>query len=90
MSRNHYIIPKQQYDLTEFFGLVTKIEGIQYEDRGNDIYFFWMEGKSARGMDFSVSGDRLELRMTNFPMKAIILLRVNWRNCLRMFINVKL
>lgn len=66
MSRNHYIIPKQQYDLTEFFGLVTKIEGIQYEDRGNDIYYFWMEGKSTRGIDFSVSGDRIELRMTNF------------------------
>lgn len=66
MSRNHYIIPKQQYDLNQFFGLVTKIEGIQYEDRGNDIYYFWMEGKSTRGMDFSVSGDRIELRMTNF------------------------
>jgi|GEM_PF-6477491 len=41
MSRNHYIIPKQQYDLNEFFALVTKIEGIQYTDRGNDIYYFW-------------------------------------------------
>lgn len=66
MSRNHYIIPKQNYDLDQFFGLVTKIEGIHYEDRGNDIYYFWMEGKSTRGMDFSVSGDRIELRMTNF------------------------
>jgi len=66
MSRNHYIIPKQDYDLKEFFALVTQIEGIQYEDRGNNIYYFWMEGKSTRGIDFSVEGDRIELRMTNF------------------------
>ena len=66
MSINHYIIPKQQYDLNQFFGLVTKIEGIQYEDRGNNIYYFWMDGKSTRGIDFTVEGDRIELRMTNF------------------------
>jgi len=66
MSRNHYIIPKQQYDLNEFFELVTKIEDVRYSDRGNDSYYFWLDGKSTRGMDFSIDGDRIEIRNTNF------------------------
>lgn len=66
MSLKHYIIPKQSYDLESFFQLISKIDDIRHEYRGNQIHYLWAEGRSTRGMDFSVEGDRIEIRNTVF------------------------
>lgn len=66
MSVIHYIIPEESYNLNSFFDLVCKIEDVKYDQRGSNIYYFWTENRSTRGMDFCIEGDRIEIRNTSF------------------------
>lgn len=64
MSLVHHIIPKQQPDLNQLNQRVLSIDGAKYENRGEGIFFYWIDGKSARGMDITMHEESIEIRNT--------------------------
>jgi len=64
MSLLHYIITKEKLDLDKFKRNVSNITDTKFENRGDNTLYFWVEGKSTRGLDITLENDFIEIRNT--------------------------
>ncbi|MDY6802053.1 MAG: hypothetical protein SVU94_12640 [Bacteroidota bacterium] len=64
MSLVHHIIPKQQPDMKQLNQCVLAMEGAKYEGRGEGTLYYWIDGKSTRGMDITMHDESIEIRNT--------------------------
>lgn len=64
MSVIHNIINKHPLDISRLTKFVTTIDGATYEDRGEGVFYFWINGKSTRGFDITLEQDYIEVRNT--------------------------
>lgn len=64
MSIIHNIVYKRQLDISRLDKFVSTIEGATYENRGEDVLYFWIEGKSTRGFDITFEDGYIEVRNT--------------------------
>ncbi|WP_250633069.1 hypothetical protein [Rhodoflexus caldus] len=64
MSLIHYIIYKRPLDISRLDEFVSTIKGATYEDRGEGVFYFWIDGKSTRGFDITLEQDYIEVRNT--------------------------
>lgn len=62
MSIIHNIQYKRPLDIPKLYQFVSTIDCACYEERGDDVYYFWVDGKSARGMNISLEEDLIEVR----------------------------
>lgn len=64
MSVTHNIIYKKPLDVLKLDKFVSTIEGATYENRGDDVLYFWFEGKSTRGFNITIEQGYIEVRNT--------------------------
>lgn len=64
MSVIHNIIYKKQLDVSKLDKFVSTIDGATYENRGEDVLYFWITGKSTRGFDITFEQGYIEVRNT--------------------------
>jgi hypothetical protein len=64
MSIIHNLINKRPLDISRLNSFVSKIDGAAYEDRGNGIFYYWIDGKSTRGLDITLEQGFIEVRNT--------------------------
>ncbi len=64
MSVIHNILTKKSLDISELNDFVSTIDNATFEDRGEGVYYYWIEGKSTRGFDITIDGDTIEIRNT--------------------------
>lgn len=64
MSVIHRIINKYPLDISRLNKFVSTINGAKYEDRGEGVFYFWIEGKSTRGFDITLEQGYIEVRNT--------------------------
>lgn len=64
MSVIHNIINKKPLDILILDKLVSTIEGAKFEDRGGGVFYFWIDGKSTRGLDITIEQGYIEVRNT--------------------------
>lgn len=64
MSINHYIIPKRQFDFSLLNNEVAKIDNVSIDFRGDNTYYYWIDKKSARGLDVTLENAQIEIRNT--------------------------
>jgi len=62
MSVVHKIIGDQPLDVSKLNAFVSTIEGALYEERGEGVIFYWIDGKSTRGFDITLEQDFIEIR----------------------------
>lgn len=83
MSIYHYIIPKSEFSFEELNKKITQAENTVYEERGDNVYYYWIKNKSTRGVDVTILENKIEIRntimsnsfdyeLTNFLIEAII------------------
>lgn len=70
MSIIHNIVYKRQLDISRLDKFVSTIEGATYENRGEDVLYFWIEGKSTRGFDITFEDGYIEVRNTILSNKS--------------------
>jgi len=64
MSVIHNIIIKRPLDISRLEKFVSTINGAIYEDRGESVFYFWIDGKSTRGLDITLEQGYIEVRNT--------------------------
>lgn len=64
MSVIHNIINKKPFDISKLDKFVSTIDGVKYEDRGEGVFYFWIDGKSTRGLDITLEQGYIEVRNT--------------------------
>ena len=64
MSVIHNIINKRPLDISRLEKFVSNIDGATYEDRGEGVFYFWIDGKSTRGFDITLEQGYIEVRNT--------------------------
>jgi hypothetical protein len=64
MSVIHNIIYKKPLDVSKLEKFVSTIDGATYENRGEDVLYFWINEKSTRGFDISFEQGYIEVRNT--------------------------
>ncbi len=64
MSVIHNIINRRPFDISRLDKFVSTIDGATYEDRGEGVFYFWIEGKSTRGFDITIEQGYIEVRNT--------------------------
>lgn len=64
MSVIHNIISKRPLDISRLDKFVATIDGATYEDRGEGVFYFWIDGKSTRGFDITLEEGYIEVRNT--------------------------
>ena len=64
MSVIHNIIYKKPLEISELEKYVSTIDGATYENRGEDVLYFWIDGKSTRGFDITFEQSYIEVRNT--------------------------
>lgn len=64
MSVIHNIVYKKQLDVSKLDKFVSTIDGATYENRGEDVLYFWIAGKSTRGFDITFEQGYIEVRNT--------------------------
>jgi len=64
MSVIHNILTKKSLDISNLNDFVSTIDNATFEDRGEGVYYYWIEGKSTRGFDITIDGDTIEIRNT--------------------------
>jgi hypothetical protein len=64
MSIIHNIIYKKPLDVAKLDKYVSTINGATYENRGEDVLYFWIDGKSTRGFDITFEQGYIEVRNT--------------------------
>lgn len=64
MSVIHNIIYKKPLDVSKLDKFISTIDGATYENRGEDVLYFWINGKSTRGFDITFEQDYIEVRNT--------------------------
>ncbi|PKP46739.1 MAG: hypothetical protein CVT95_06605 [Bacteroidetes bacterium HGW-Bacteroidetes-12] len=64
MSVIHNIIYKRPLEISRLDKFISTIEGATYEDRGEGIFYFWIDKKSTRGFDITLEQGYIEIRNT--------------------------
>lgn len=64
MSVIHNILTKKSLDVSKLNDYVLTIDNATFEDRGEGVYYYWIEGKSTRGFDITIEDDVIEVRNT--------------------------
>ncbi len=64
MSVIHNIINERPLDTSRLDKIVSTIDGATYEDRGQGVFYFWIDGKSTRGFDITLEQGYIEVRNT--------------------------
>jgi hypothetical protein len=64
MSLIHNIVPKRALDISRLNSFVSKIGNTAFEDRGGGTYYYWIKGKSTRGLDLTIEENLIEVRNT--------------------------
>ncbi len=64
MSIIHKIVCKKTFDISTLDKRVSSIEGAKYEDRGEGVFYFWIDEKSTKGFDITLEKDFIEIRNT--------------------------
>jgi hypothetical protein len=58
----HSIIGKRTLDVSKLNVFVSTIDGATYQDRGEGVFYYWMDGKSTRGLNITLEKDCIEVR----------------------------
>lgn len=64
MSVIHNIIVNRPLDNSKLEKFVSTIDGARYKDKGESIFYFWIDGKSTRGFDITLEHGYIEVRNT--------------------------
>jgi hypothetical protein len=64
MSIIHKIVCKRPLDISMLDKFVSTIDGATYENRGEDVLYFWIKEKSNRGFDITFEDGYIEVRNT--------------------------
>ena len=64
MSVIHYIINEKPLDIFILNKFVSTIEGAKCEERGEGVFYFWIDEKSTRGFDITIEQAYIEIRNT--------------------------
>ena len=64
MSVIHNIIYERPLDVSKLDKFITTINGATCEKRGEDVLYFWVDGKSTRGFDITFEQGYIEVRNT--------------------------
>lgn len=64
MSVIHNIINERPLDVSRLDKIISTIDGAIYEDRGQGVFYFWIDGKSTRGFDITLEQGYIEVRNT--------------------------
>lgn len=64
MSIIHNIVYQRPLDIPRLDKFISTIEDATYENRGEDVLYFWIEGKSTRGFDITFEDGYIEVRNT--------------------------
>ncbi len=64
MSIIHNIVYQRPLDISRLDKFISTIEGATYENRGEDVSYFWIESKSTRGFDITFEDGYIEVRNT--------------------------
>ena len=70
MSIIHNIVYKRPLDISRLDKSISTIEGATYENRGEDVLYFWIEDKSTRGFDITFENGYIEVRNTILSNKS--------------------
>lgn len=70
MSIIHHIKPKKPLDLEELNNFAEEQEEICIENRGEGIYYYWVDQKSTRGFDITLENNEIEVRNTIMSSRA--------------------
>ena len=62
MSIVHNIISKRPLDISRLNTFASRIEGAICENRGEGTYYYWIDGKSTRGLNITLKQDLIEIR----------------------------
>src|SRR5690606_28838808 len=76
MSTIHKVITENKLDINYLFELIQKSfdSEIICEERGSNVYYFWVKEKSTRGMDITLEDYGVEIRNTGLSNKADLML----------------
>lgn len=64
MSLIHNILTRKPLNTSELNDFVSTIDNATFEERGEGIYYYWIDGKSTRGFDITIEGNAIEVRNT--------------------------
>ncbi len=64
MSLIHKIKYKQPLTITNLKKIVSAIEDAKFENRGGNVFYFWVDKKSTRGIDITLEQGYIEVRNT--------------------------
>lgn len=64
MSLIHNIMAKHSLDIERLNNFISKIDNAIIEWREAGIYYYWIDGKSTRGFDISITDNIIEVRNT--------------------------
>ncbi len=70
MSLIHNIIIKSPLDVARLNKFVATIEGATYEARGENVIYFWINGKSTRGLTLRLIKATLKLEILFFQINT--------------------
>jgi len=70
MSVVHNIFNKRPLDFLRLNKFVSSIEGVNFEKRGEETFYYWVERKSTRGFDITIEQDFIEVRNTVLSNKT--------------------
>ena len=62
MSIIHKIVNKHPLNVSQLDTFVSTIDGAICENRGEGVFYFWIEGKSTRGFDITIEPNFIEVR----------------------------
>jgi len=76
MSTIHKVITENKLDVNHLFELAQKSFDAEIicEERGSNVYYFWVKEKSTRGMDITLEDYGVEIRNTGLSNKADLML----------------
>ena len=83
MSKIHYIIPTKFFSFSILNKTIENTKDIQFEQRGEKTFYYWMNLKSIRGVDVSIEDGYIEIRNTILSNQSDYLLtKIIIENCI--------
>ena len=64
MSIIHKILPVSGFEISDLNDFATTIENAKYKVKNDDTTYYWIDGKSNRGVDISLEDGLIEIRNT--------------------------
>lgn len=62
MSVIHKIISKNPLDISRLNNFVSTINGAIFQNRGEGVFYYWIDGKSTRGFEITLEDNFIEVR----------------------------